>query len=269
MSKKYFILLLLSAAVGGSLFLSSCKSTKNVTRLHLKSLSFEKLYTQMENRMPAFSWFDGKLAVNYQKGKKEPVSFRVQFRMKKDSIIWMSLIPAMGIEAARVVMTNDSVKLLNRLKKNYVLGTYHLLDSLMHTHINYAMIQALLFADVVHYPLIDSSATVTPDAYLLDMKMQIPATENQTHILEQKVWLNPETFRIKSLLISESSMKGKDIRIFYNEYQTVAGKTVPLKVEIVIQAKEKIVIHITYKKVETGVPHHFPFIVPAKYKKLI
>jgi hypothetical protein len=166
-------------------------------------------------------------------------------------------------------MTQDSVKLLNRLKKNYLLGNYHLLDSLMHTQINYAMIQALLFADVVRYPLVDSSAVIDKNQYRLDMKMDIPAPGGETHTLLQQVWLDPQNFFIKHLLLRESSMKGKDIQIFYDEYQTVSGKTLPLKMQVVIQARQKIVINITYKKVEIDVPHSFPFIVSSKYKKLL
>ncbi len=269
MNKKYLVLLLIVFTAGGSLFLSSCKPVKNITRRHLKSLPFETLHQRMEAQAPSFSWFAGKLAVSYQKGDKEPVNFRVQVRMKKDSILWMSLVPAMGIEAARVVMTEDSVKLLNRIKKNYVLGTYRLLDSLMHTQINFAMVQALLFADEVHYPMIDSSATVMQHQYLLNMKMKIPVSENRYHLLEQKVWLDPETFRIKSLQLSESSMKGKTIRIFYNEYQTVSGTTLPLKIQIIIAADETIVINVTFKKAEINVRHGFPFIIPSKYQKMI
>ncbi len=268
MNKKIITALLAFFALG-SLFFTSCKSTKSITRLHLKTLPYEQLYAKMEAHAPSFTYFAGKLAVNYQNGDKEPMSFRVQIRVKKDSIIWMSLVPAMGIEAARVVMTQDSVKLLNRLKKDYLLGNYHLLDSLMHTRINYAMIQALLFADIVHYPLSDSSAVVDGNLYRLNMKANIPVAGDETHTLLQQVWLGPNTFQIKHLLLRESSMKGKDIQIFYDEYQTVSGKTVPLKMQVVIQAKKKIVINITYKKVEINVPHGFPFIVPGKYKKLL
>ncbi len=270
MNKKSLAFLMLALmAVSGSFFLSSCKSTKSITRLHLKELPFETLYQRMEAQAPSFSWFAGKLAVNYQKGDKEPVNFRVQVRMKKDSILWMSLVPAMGIEAARVVMTEDSVKLLNRIKKNYVLGTYRLIDSLMHTHINFAMIQALLFADGVHYPVIDSSATVMQNQYLLHMKMKVPGVDDAARFLDQKVWLDPHTFRIKSLQLSESSMKNKAIRIFYEEYQTVSGSTLPLKIKIIIAANQTIVINIIYKKTEINVRHGFPFIIPSKYQKMI
>src|SRR5207253_1686290 len=36
-------------------------------------------------------------------------SFEVTLRAKKDSVIWMSISPALGIEAARILITCDSV----------------------------------------------------------------------------------------------------------------------------------------------------------------
>ena len=183
----------------------------------------------------------------------------------------MSIIPAMGIEAARVELTTDSVKLLNRMKKNYVLGTYHLIDSLMHTSINYDMLQALLLGNPVSYPLTDSLASVDRQHYLLDMKMKMPGKDSLSgyHTLTQKVWLDPETFHVKALSLSESGMPGKDLQVFYDEYQIIGGKTIPLKMQIVINAKQKITISITYKKADIDIPHGFPFIIPGKYKKLM
>jgi len=269
MNRKYHVLLMVSALVGGLLFLSACKSTKKLTERKLKILSFGQLYQKMEINTPSFAFLNAKLGVNYQKGEKEPVQFRIQIRLKTDSIIWMSLVPAMGIEAARVVLTADSVMLLNRVKKNYVLGSYQLIDSLMHTRINYAMLQAMLLGNSVAYPILDSAALIDGNQYLLDMKMKIPVTGSEEHMLTQKVWLDPETFRIKAMFLSESGMQGKSLQIFYDEYQNIDGKILPLKMQIIIQAKEKIVININYKKTEVDVRHSFPFIIPSKYKKLI
>jgi hypothetical protein len=225
----------------------------------------------MEKSKQPFSYLSAKLNVSYQKGNEEPVSFRAQMRLKNDSIIWMSIVPAMGIEAARVVLTADSVKLLNRLRKNYLLGSYHLLDSLMHTSINYDMLQALLFGNNVTYLLIDSAAEVDNQQYLLEMKMQMPFRDSVSgsQFLTQKIWLDPETFNIKTLLLHESGMPGKELQIFYDKYQKIDGYTIPLKMQIVINARQKIIIRITYKKVEVNIPRDFPFIIPGKYKKLI
>ncbi len=271
MNKNYRILWIISFLVGGIFFLPACKSIKPLVRKPLETMSFPQLYQKMEKSHQDFSFLSAKLGVSYNKGKKEPIQFRAQMRLKNDSIIWMSIIPAMGIEAARVVLTTDSVKLLNRMKKNYVLGGYHLLDSLMHTSINYDVLQSLLLGNSVSYPLTDSSVSVDRQQYLLTMKMKIPTnnTLSGDHFLTQKIWLDPDSFNIKELYLSESGMKGKDLQVFYDEYQNINGITIPLKMQIIIHAKEKISIRITYKKTEINVPHGFPFIIPSKFKKLI
>jgi len=271
MNRVYRILLLISVLVGSLFFFSACRSVRPLAGKALKEMSFDQLYGKLEKNKQPFSYLRTKLSISYQKGNNEPVQLRAQIRLKNDSIIWMSIVPAMGIEAARVVLTTDSVKLLNRLKKNYLLGSYHLLDSLMHTNINYDMLQALLLGNHVTYLLLDSAAVVDKQQYLLEMKMQMPVRDSISgnQFLTQKIWLDPETFNIKALLLRESNMPGKDLQIFYDKYQKIDGYTIPLKMQIVINARQKIIIRITYKKAEVNIPRDFPFIIPGKYKKLI
>lgn len=49
-------------------------------------------------------------------------SFKAQIRSATDSAAWISVIPALGIEAARLMITKDSVKLLNRIDDQYFVG---------------------------------------------------------------------------------------------------------------------------------------------------
>ncbi|QCK14358.1 hypothetical protein DCC35_06175 [Mangrovivirga cuniculi] len=42
----------------------------------------------------------------------------VNIRVKKDSLIWMSLGSAIGIEGGRVLINRDSMVMMNRLEKN-------------------------------------------------------------------------------------------------------------------------------------------------------
>ncbi|VAW29224.1 hypothetical protein MNBD_BACTEROID07-1306 [hydrothermal vent metagenome] len=271
MSRNYRVLLISGLLAGSLFFFSACKSVKLLTKRTLAPMPFGQLYQKMEKSAPFFSYLNAKLSISYQKGEKEPVRLRAQIRLKNDSIIWMSIVPAMGIEAARVVLTADSVKLLNRMKKNYILGAYHLLDSLMHTSINFDMLQSLLLGSNVSYPLTDSSVSVDKQRYLLSMKMRIPAKRSLSgyHMLTQKIWLDPETFNIKELYLSESGMQDKDMYVFYDQYQNIGRQTFPLKMQIVIDANEKIIINITYKRTEIDIPRGFPFIIPGKYRKLI
>ena len=60
------------------------------------------------------------LNVEYSEDKGK-TSLKGQLRIQSDSLIWLTFSPALGIEAARVLLTNDSVKFINRLNKTYFL----------------------------------------------------------------------------------------------------------------------------------------------------
>lgn len=51
-------------------------------------------------------------------------SFTANTRMIKDSAIWVSISPALGIEAARLYITPDSVYMIDRIKKTALIQPY-------------------------------------------------------------------------------------------------------------------------------------------------
>ncbi|MBA3705015.1 MAG: DUF4292 domain-containing protein, partial [Bacteroidetes bacterium] len=75
-------------------------------------------------------------------------SFTVTLRMKKDSIIWMS-ISKLGIEGARVLITKDSVRFINRVENKYFKGDFTYVSKLLNTELDYEMLQSLLIGNSV------------------------------------------------------------------------------------------------------------------------
>src|SRR5687768_8073607 len=113
------------------LVMGSCRSSKKIQSAIAKkdstvvlvtndgkadSLSFIHNTTQklFANHID-YKTFSAKINVDYQgsDGKKYDVNAFV--RMSKDSVIWISVNAALGIEAMRVLIKKDSVWLLNKL----------------------------------------------------------------------------------------------------------------------------------------------------------
>ena len=78
-------------------------------------------------------------------------SFDVTLRAKKDSVIWISISPALGIEAARVLITSDSVKFMNKLNKTYFKGDYAYISKLFNTELDFDMLESLLIGNSVNF----------------------------------------------------------------------------------------------------------------------
>ena len=54
----------------------------------------------------------------YTLNKEDNVDFKANIRINRDSAIWMSISPALGIEIARVLVLNDSLKVLSKIPDN-------------------------------------------------------------------------------------------------------------------------------------------------------
>jgi len=126
-----FILLLITGAL-----LVSCRSTRKIQTAistkkdsvevvqtsdpHEDSIRFIKdnYYQLLANRIE-FETFSAKINTDYEGGDGKKYDVNVFIRMKKDSLIWISVNGALGIEGMRVLIDKDSVRILNKLDKEY------------------------------------------------------------------------------------------------------------------------------------------------------
>src|SRR5688572_33166959 len=53
---------------------------------------------------------------------EEKIGSSVTIRIKKDSVIWISMVPGLGIEAIRARITPDTIQIINRLQRQYIAG---------------------------------------------------------------------------------------------------------------------------------------------------
>jgi hypothetical protein len=240
----------------------------------LKRYGFEYLYTKMTENQFKFEYVDTKFNMSYAEGKKT-TDLRGQLRIKNDSITWLSFSPALGIEAARIILTNDSIKFVNRLNKTYFTGRYNLIDSLINTTIDYSILQAMIVGnDLTQYDVNKFRSTIDGDLYKITIqerrkiKKGLLADETTPMILVQNIWLDPETFKIKQVELKELDDNGNKLQVFYNEFQTVDGQLFPGKMRIEISSKDQITIDISFGKVKLNEPVSFPFKIPDKYDKL-
>ena len=76
-----------------------------------------------------------------------------QLRMRRDSIVWLSVTATMGVEVLRAKVSNDSVWVLNRMEKTYLAEP---LDSLC------AKVGMPLSLPLVQTLLLDNNESVPP-----------------------------------------------------------------------------------------------------------
>ncbi len=102
----------------------ACKSGKPLPLLggELPPRSAERILERMlEHEVDTIRYYSARAAVTVVLPDASR-SFKAHLRSVTDSAVWVSVVPALGIEVARVLMTDDSVKLLDKLGDHYFLG---------------------------------------------------------------------------------------------------------------------------------------------------
>jgi len=111
-------------ALAALLFAAGCKSSKPIPilRPELPPRSQEKLVERVQAaHADSFRYYSAKAAVEINL-PDDHKSFKAQIRSVSDSAAWISLVPALGIEVARILLTPDSFKLMDKVHDQYFVG---------------------------------------------------------------------------------------------------------------------------------------------------
>lgn len=268
-----------------SIFISSCRGPKHAintspvnpveSRTDFKSSKVlsEKL---MENEF-TYNWLTSKFdAETVVDGKT--TNFSVNVRARKDSALWMSISPALGIEVARLLATQDSVKFIDRINNKYFKGDYNYISQLLHTELDFDMLQSLLLGNSVSFDHEEAKlkSMIDNKRYLLSTirrrKLRKVLEENSDlkgkKDMVQSLWLEPETYKISRIYIEDFNTN-RTFDANYSNFQVVDSMSVPFKLVFDIKAEKVLNIKIDYSKISrTAPPQTFPFTIPAKYEKL-
>jgi hypothetical protein len=109
----------------------------------------------------AFKYLVLKSKINF-KANGNSNNFTANIRIKKDSLIWLSITPGMGIEIARAVITPDSVKVINRLDNKYDAYSFSYIKQMLGIDMDYYTLQNLIVGDVL-LPFSASDQVLTTD----------------------------------------------------------------------------------------------------------
>lgn len=253
------------------LMIVSCNTQKKVYKTPLKEEGADYLISQMKDNQNHFETFSAKaLASITSDGKKNDI--KINIRIKKDSVIWVSISAGVGIEAARVLLTKDSVLFINRLDKTFFAGNYEFINTMINAQVDFDIVQAILTGnDFTWYDYQDLKATVVNNQYQLEsahrrkMKKYIRSHDTVSQVIYQSLWLNPISFKIEKLKIKEIKNENKKIIAEYSKFKEIESQVLPMQYNLTISAKENIEIDATLIKVDLKKELSFPFNIPSKY----
>jgi hypothetical protein len=257
------------------LLVSSCSSTKKAIREPLKEEGADYLINKLKNSELKFNTLSAKFSATYYRDRKK-TNISGQLRIKRDSIIWISITPMLGIEMARFELTPDSIKYLNRINSTFMLKDFKYINQLLNKTLDFDMAQAFLTGnDFSLYENNTFKATIDNKEYKLStsnrrkLKRFVRRSEEQISIPLQSIWLDPEQFKITKVLLKEAERDSRKFSAEYSSFEETNGQRMPISLDYRIETdKNKVRIKIEYSKIQLDNDLSFPFSVPASYTEI-
>ena len=186
------------------------------------------------------------------------ISLTFNIRAKKDEKIWISANALGGIEVARVLLTKDSVKILDKFSKKYIAQDYAYLSNLLNTKVNFEMMQDLMFGNAPQsFDYTKSEVFQNPSA------VQFVGTALTT---SWSVDLRKDDMRLQRISFLEADTK-RSVEVNYGGYKIVDKENFPYLISSSASSqKESLSLNLEYVKVEKVNTLEFPFNVPKNFE---
>ena len=264
---QYFVLFLISLVFITAL--PSCKSKKLVesrkgneaegaSKTSVSDTFFD--YTLASNRAKQlqFNSLSMRCKVFYDDGKMQQ-DFTANIRIKKDSIIWLSLTGIFGIEGARLIVTRDSVLLLNKLTREYLARPVSYLNQIIPLSSGYDALQNLLIGQLVN---------VEPAEHRIYEADSLLILNFQNTNLRQTATLHRQNYTTLDLLLADQLIK-QDLKITFGDYRDLSGNSFSfLRFIEVNRGLQKMKINMEVQRYTIDEPLTFPLEVNDSYKRI-
>jgi len=268
-SVRLFVLIFTAAG------LLACSSSRKAVKEPIKEQGAEYLVSKLKEHELKYQQFSAKFNATYEVDQKQ-TSVSGNLRIENDSIIWISISPALGIEAVRFMLTPDSIKYLNRISNTYLLQGFDYINKLLNKSMDFDMAQAFLTGnDFSLYDLSSFKASVENREYKLNtvnrrkIRRSVRRSDDNISIPIQYIWLNSENFKISKVMIKEAERDSRRFIATYSEFKEVDGRIIPSELEFKAETDEKkILIKIVYSRIQINQKQNYLFKIPEGYSEV-
>ena len=207
-----------------------------------------------------FSTFSARVKVNYEGADGSSNTGTAYIHIKKDSMIWVSINAGLGIEAFRMLITPDSVKILERFKKVARLRSVSYLKQEIHLPLNFTILQDLLIGNPVFLDTSNISFYKKDRTNLSLMSIG--------QLFKNYITLNAnDNTMIHSKLDDTNPMSARTCDLTYGDYDQRGNIKFSTSRRISVAEKSKLDIEMDFKQYSFNEVLSFSFSIPKNYKR--
>lgn len=196
----------------------------------------------------------------FAEGEGQSVAANANIIWIRDSVLWVN-VKKLGVEAARALVTKDSVYLINRLDKTYSVRGLESLQRQYSLPEGFPLLQSVVLASAWFFP---------------DISLQSDIKE-EMHRLSGSNGLSGAEYRLEEgsfVLRSESFVHQRDARVVtlgFDGYKKLPGAGVfPYLRSIEAYSRETgaLRLELELSDVEVNIPKNYRFEIPDHYERI-
>ena len=222
-------------------------------------------------------------------------SFKAQLRSVRDSAAWVSVVPALGIEVARVLLTRDSLKLMDKVNDQYFVGDTTAAKARFGLQPSLALLQQALLGKAIgldplekyrsdredgQYVLtskekrkfVRAAEDVSPgDTLAKDRDMREKRLERTLRKAEEKeaivfrYWVEPDSFRVSRIQIADL-VRNQTADVRYEQRGGAEEHFLPTRISITMsEVGRQVTGSFELSRIELGGPLQMNFRIPEKF----
>lgn len=255
----------------GGLFLfllTGCKSSKKVGTVDSASAkAHNEFFQSMEEQSFQFRTLTARLSVDLNIPGNQ-MSSRVDLKMVKDSAFQLSVQPILGIEVFRVELSRDSIKVVDRLNKRYLVENYSNLRGQTPIEFNFYNLQAL-FTNHLFIPGEQSVARKHYNRFKLEQMGPVAEIKTKDAMGLFYTFKADGEEKLLSTYVADSSDQYA-LQWLYSDFRLVEKQPFPMLMDVQVLKEGASVggVKIHYTRVQLDEPLNLDFSIPAKYNRV-
>lgn len=231
--------------------------TPNMESPELDSL--HKILAVLDSqKIDQYATFTAKVKLDYS-GADNNASATANIRMRKDSVIWVSLTGPFAIEGFRVMIRPDSLVLMDKLKHVVMRRSISYLEEIAQLPISFTDLQNIIIGN----PLFTKGKVVSyrhiRNRWFASLKGDV--FKNFIAVISNNRKLILKNSRIEN----EGGGRKRTCAIEYSNYTPVGDIKIAAERKIELVDKKKIEVKLQFRDCNFNQPVTFPFSIPKSY----
>lgn len=239
--------------------LSGCQLFQSGSRNAASVSTIDGARQAVADQEPQYQWMNADVKLKMETPERS-MSGSGHLKIRKDSLLWLSVSPALGIEVLRAQISQDSVQILDRVNNQHRQFGFRRLSQMVNPAQRSFSFQNL------------TNILTGQPVFLINSNYQLQSADSngiamsyENEVFQEKLTLLPALLKTHHYHLKKPATK-QSLNVNYEDYQKVDRYQIPGSIEVIARRPKPIKLTVTLKNVSFEEEDQVSFTVPDNYE---